>query len=383
MSRKKNELTVGICTPPLIASAGVTILSRLIDVISPSICDIYLLTGKAACDSFKDDKRIKRCEFQAREAFPPGNNLLATALRLIYTQITAAYKVFMAGMNVDSWIFFLGADQLLLAVLVAKILRRDVMISMSGDFLHPSVAAAARFPKINSVLFNTSRLFSDRIVLYSDLIKELNLEPYREKIIIAQRHFLNFDQFSFKNDLKQRDSLIGYMGRLTFEKGILNLVEAIPKALAKRRDLKFLIAGAGELEGVVRTSLRENVLCDKVEVSAWIPQEEIPNCLATLRLLVIPSYTEGLPNIMLEAMACGTPVLATPVGAIPDVIKDKETGFLLRDNSPACVAEGIVQALDYPHLEQLATNARNLVENRFRYEDAVKSWARVLRTRDA
>ena len=86
---------------------------------------------------------------------------------------------------------------------------------------------------------------------------------------------------------------------------------------------------------------------------------------------------------MLEAMACGTPVLATPVGAIPDVIKDKETGFLLRDNSPACVAEGIVQALDYPHLEQLATNARNLVENRFRYEYAVKSWARVLRTRDA
>jgi glycosyltransferase involved in cell wall biosynthesis len=52
-----------------------------------------------------------------------------------------------------------------------------------------------------------------------------------------------------------------------------------------------------------------------------------------LALLVIPSYTEGLPNIMLEAMACGTPMLASPVGAIEDVIKDEETGFILRSKS--------------------------------------------------
>jgi glycosyltransferase involved in cell wall biosynthesis len=77
-------------------------------------------------------------------------------------------------------------------------------------------------------------------------------------------------------------------------------------------------------------------------------------------------------------MACGTPVLATPVGAVPDVLKDKETGFLLNDNSPACLAEGITTALAYPELRRIVTNARALVEREFRYETLVEAWRDIL-----
>jgi hypothetical protein len=67
--------------------------------------------------------------------------------------------------------------------------------------------------------------------------------------------------------------------------------------------------------------------------------------------MVIPSFTEGLPNIMLEAMACGTPVLATPVGAISDIIRDSETGFIMENNSPKCIIENVNRVIGSSELE--------------------------------
>ncbi|HQE50035.1 MAG TPA: glycosyltransferase family 4 protein, partial [Fervidobacterium sp.] len=82
--------------------------------------------------------------------------------------------------------------------------------------------------------------------------------------------------------------------------------------------------------------------------------------------------------IMLEAMACGTPVLATPVGAIPDVIIDGETGFIMENNSPECIAENVIRALNSPDLERIAGNGRRFVEENFTFEKVVENWKRVL-----
>jgi len=77
-------------------------------------------------------------------------------------------------------------------------------------------------------------------------------------------------------------------------------------------------------------------------------------------------------------MACGTAVLATPVGAIPDVIKDGETGFIMEDNSPECIARNILRALNHPNLEGIMRNARALVQRKFTYEKAVERYREIL-----
>ena len=100
-----------------------------------------------------------------------------------------------------------------------------------------------------------------------------------------------------------------------------------------------------------------------------------------MKVLVIPSYTEGLPNVMLEAMACGTLVLATRVGAIPDVIEHRMNGFLLDDNSPESIAGGVRAILGMPteELDQVARRAEATVRQTFGLLASVDRYRRIVR----
>lgn len=119
-------------------------------------------------------------------------------------------------------------------------------------------------------------------------------------------------------------------------------------------------------------------LNDKAKFLGWIPDDELPSYLNELKLLVLPSYTVGLPNVMLEAMACATRVLATSVGAIPDAIKNDETRFIMRDNSPECIARSVVKALNYPELDRLDSNGRAAMEKEYTYEVTVERYRNIL-----
>ncbi len=130
---------------------------------------------------------------------------------------------------------------------------------------------------------------------------------------------------------------------------------------------------------MIEASLQKGGVTARVDLPGWISHDDLPAYLNHLRLLVLPSYTEGLPNIMLEAMACGTPVLATPVGAIPDVIIDGKTGFIMENNSPECIAENVARALASPDLEEIAEAGRRFVEENFTFERVVERWKEVLK----
>ena len=90
--------------------------------------------------------------------------------------------------------------------------------------------------------------------------------------------------------------------------------------------------------------------------------------------------TYTYPTVHDYAMACATLVIATPVEAIPDVIIDGKTGFIMENNSPECIAENVKRALDSPDLERIAEEGRRFVEEYYTFERTVENWKSILQS---
>jgi len=282
--------------------------------------------------------------------------------------------------KVDTWFFPICGESLLPCIVLAKLQQKPVVMLLPSSTKSIMTCQSDPLNLIILLFTKINYLLSTKIILYSpELITEWSLDKYRQKILIAYHHFLDFNTFNVTLPLTDRPALIGYIGRLSAEKGIENFVQALPAILHSYQNFHANIGGDGPLREEIKVILQEDNLTTRVNLLGWISHDDLPKYLNQLRLLVLPSYTEGLPNIMLEAMACGTPVLVTPVGVIPDIIIDGETGFIMENNSPECIAENVLRALNSPELEQIAENGRLFVMENFTLERAVVNWGEILK----
>ena len=372
--KKIKKPNIGILTFP-ISEVGNIPLSNLVDILDSLSNDLYLITGNDGYTFFKEDKRVHAYRIKHER----GANALTRIIQYVYTQLKISYKLARIAKSVDMWIFFIGGDTLVFPMITARLVRKKVVLAFAGSSILTEKFNNNNLSKPLEFLSNINRTLSYKIIIYSpNLIKEWNLDKYRDKIYVAYKHFLDLGKFKIKKQLDERENFIGYIGRLSEEKGVSNFVKAIPAMSRERCGIKVLIGGDGPLRDKIERYLDGKNLTDKVKCTGWIPHDELPDCLNELKLVVLPSYTEGLPNLMLESMACGTPVLAAPVGAIPDVIIDRETGFILEYNSPECIAKNVIKVLEYPDLEEIVDNARDLIEKNYIYEAAVERYRKLL-----
>lgn len=371
---KKKNLRICVITFPF-AKAFITPLSNLDAILSSFSKNLYIILGGEKNVAIKDNFQSKTQTF--RLFHQQGTNTFSRIAKYIYVQIRMSLILLKLSKNIDICILFMEAGTLL-PILTAKILRKKILLALPSSIIKNGVKKDV-FSGLLIYLQTSNYFLSDRIILYSpNLIEEWNLKKYRNKIIIANRHFLDFSTFKIKKQFKDRENLIGYIGRLSEEKGIQNFLNAIPKILAKERNIKFFVGGDGPLKYEVESYSNNMDYENRIRFVGWIDHTELPDYLNELKLIVLPSYTEGLPNLMIEAMACGTPVLATSVGAIPDIIKDGETGFIMENNLPDCIGENIIRVLEHPDLESVVGKAKSFVTMEFTYENAIEKYRMIL-----
>ncbi|MBW1921355.1 MAG: glycosyltransferase family 4 protein, partial [Deltaproteobacteria bacterium] len=182
------------------------------------------------------------------------------------------------------------------------------------------------------------------------------------------------------------EQTILFVGRLIEFKGVEYLVRAIPKIRVSYPKAKVLVIGSGpEKARLVKLAEILNVQ-DSVVFKKEIPQEELPDYYCVADVVVLPSIhtrkgeTEGLGVVLLEAMACGVPVVGSNVGGIPDIIKHGETGLLAAEKDPEDLADKILKLVDDKRLrKRVIENGLKLVRENFSWDVIAEKFLQVYR----
>ncbi|MCY3800004.1 MAG: glycosyltransferase [Chloroflexi bacterium] len=151
-----------------------------------------------------------------------------------------------------------------------------------------------------------------------------------DRILTLSSAYLDFEVFHPKAGAPARWDVV-FCGRLVPNKGLDLLAKAAGIVATIRPQTKFLVIGEGpETPGFKRDLATAGALSN-FSFAGWLPsQKEVSNAYSQSKMLICTSYNEGLPRVCLEAMACGTPVVSTPVGIMPEVVRDGLNGRIVQ-----------------------------------------------------
>ena len=142
------------------------------------------------------------------------------------------------------------------------------------------------------------------------------------------------------------------VGRLCEQKGQLLLLDAVAQLAAEGLQFKLVLVGDGPLRGEIEAAIARMGLQEHVEMSGWASNSQVRQHILASRAMVLPSFAEGLPVVLMEALALGRPVISTYVAGIPELVEEGRSGWLVPPGSVEALTQAMRCALQLP-VEQL------------------------------
>lgn len=136
------------------------------------------------------------------------------------------------------------------------------------------------------------------------------------------------------------------VGRLSEEKGHICLVNAFAELLKAGASSRLVLAGDGPLRDVIESRCRELGIADRVRITGWVTGDQVRQLLLESRALVLPSFAEGLPVVLMESLALGRPVVSSWVAGVPELVDDGKSGWLVPPGNEGALRQAMQQCLD-------------------------------------
>lgn len=225
---------------------------------------------------------------------------------------------------------------------------------------------------------------ADQLLSVSGALKEAanTFEKPKREIKVVYNG-CNIDSFIFRKEdrlqirgelgISESDKVLVFIGSLSEDKGVVELLTAFTKLIPNKEHLHLMIIGNGPEKTRIQNDADTLIDDGKVHIIGERAHREIPKYLSAADLFVLPSYSEGLPNVILEAMACNLPVIATRVGGIPEAVEDGKSGILVEKKDAVSLKGAIEYLLDNEaRAREMGVFGRRIAETKFNWTENAK-----------
>lgn len=276
------------------------------------------------------------------------------------------------------------------AAFVKKFLKFPLFVWMHGISKETGRGFLLDFMnKINDQIFSRFVIKSaDEVFILANAMSEraITLGAREKNIIVVPigidtnefRPSIEFSHLKKEFGIKNNEKIITFLGRLFPLKGTRYFVEASKNILKKYPNSKFILLG----DGPQKNELIK--LTEKINYSKFIfpgyREKDLGAFLNLSDIMVLPSLSEGLPNAILEAYACGIPVVATDVGGVRDILKNNLNGYLIKPKDSEAIVKGVLKILKNKKIAQkMGKHNRNFVVANYSISKVVKRFLKILK----
>lgn len=167
--------------------------------------------------------------------------------------------------------------------------------------------------------------------------------------------------------------IIGFVGRLNVQKGIVYLLDAFKQVAAKHENAHLLIAGQGDLEATIRAFADQKGLAGRIHILGF--RKDTPDIMRTINMLALPSLWEGFGIVLIEAMAAGKPCITTQISSMPEIVIHEKTGFVVPPKDATQLAEAISKLIQNPGMEKkMGESGKKVVDEKFTLNRMIESY---------
>lgn len=248
--------------------------------------------------------------------------------------------------------------------------------------IHPSFFYVF-LSELSGVKKKIAFLLLSRVYSFVVLTREMrnNMQQlFPDKNVYILRTCVSVEEMANKNGLVRHENRLLYLGWYNERKGIYDLVDAIQRLFKQGKEIQADFYGTKEIDKLTRY-VENKRLANVIKVNGWINDDKKIEALYKSTMLILPSHSEGIPNVILEAMATKTPIVSTLAGGLSEVLEDCENAIIAESRNPLDLSEKILRCLDDPVLrKKIAVNAYNEAQIKYNLPIITKELAKILET---